>query len=129
MSDNSNQNKGVLVLSDGAGNYYAIPRDVVQAHRVTGEQRDQIEKALGDDVSGYGMMAGPGAAGPGAAGPGAAGPGMAGPGAAGPGAAGPGAAGPGMAGPGAAGPGAAGPGLAGPGVMLSGGFMNIPNFD
>ena len=124
MADNSTQNKGVLVLSDGAGNYYAIPRNVVQEHLVTGEQRDQIEKALGDDVSGYGMMAGPGAAGPGAAGPG-----IAGPGAAGPGAAGPGAAGPGAAGPGIAGPGAAGPGLAGPGVVLSGVFMNIPNFE
>ena len=121
MADNSTQNKAVLVLSDGAGNYYAIPRNVVEEHRVTGEQRDQIEKVLGDDVSGYGMMM----AGPGMAGPGAAGPGLAGPGAAGPGMAGPGAAGPGAAGPGMAGPGAAGPGLAGP--MLSGGFMTIPN--
>jgi hypothetical protein len=47
--------KEALVLSDADGNIYAIPRDIVEAHRVTPEQKAQLEELLGDDVSGYTM--------------------------------------------------------------------------
>ncbi len=50
----SDQNE-VLVLTDEAGNLYAIPRDVVEQHRLTGEQKAQFESQLGEDVSGYSM--------------------------------------------------------------------------
>ncbi len=47
-------NLNTLVLSDQAGNVYVIPVATLQSHLVLGEQKAQIEKLLGDDVSGYG---------------------------------------------------------------------------
>src|SRR5689334_6536277 len=45
----------VLVLSDEAGNMYAIPRQVVEQHMLTDQERAQIESQLDEDVSGYSM--------------------------------------------------------------------------
>ena len=93
MADNTTNSKELLVLSDQEGNYFAIPRDVVEQHRVTGEQKEQIEQLMGSDVSGYGMLAAPNAYGPTASGPAAYGkahgPAMEGPAMEGPSAAGP----------------------------------------
>ncbi len=48
------QTQEMLVLNDRSGNWYAIPRDVVERHRATGKQKEQIERLFaGDDVSGY----------------------------------------------------------------------------
>ncbi len=46
-------NPNALVLSDQAGNYYLFPLAVLQSHLVTGAQKAQVEKLMGDDVSGY----------------------------------------------------------------------------
>jgi hypothetical protein len=46
-------NDEVLILSDGEGIYYEIPREVVEQHRVSDERKAEIEAAAGDDVSGY----------------------------------------------------------------------------
>lgn len=53
MTDNRSDK--VLILTDEEGNMYAIPRDVVESHRVTGEEKAQLESQLGADVSGYNM--------------------------------------------------------------------------
>lgn len=42
-----------LVLRGGKGAYYAIPLEVVQAHRVPDEQVGAITEREGGDVSGY----------------------------------------------------------------------------
>jgi hypothetical protein len=69
-----------LVLTDQQGNYYAIPREVLESHRVTGEQKAQIEEAMGGDVEGFrwaanrSATAGPQTAGADIAGPQAVGP-------------------------------------------------------
>ncbi len=47
-------NDEVLVLSDGEGTYYEIPREVVEQHRVSDERKAEIEAAAEDDVSGFG---------------------------------------------------------------------------
>ena len=46
-------NDEVLILSDGEGTYYEIPREVVEQHRVSAERKAEIEAAAEDDVSGY----------------------------------------------------------------------------
>lgn len=43
----------MLVLADGSGSYYSIPRETVESYRVTEAQKASIEKVLGDDVAGY----------------------------------------------------------------------------
>ncbi|MFL5734410.1 MAG: pentapeptide MXKDX repeat protein [Chloroflexia bacterium] len=48
----------VLVLNDQEGNWYAIPRDVVEQHRATAAQKAEIHKILGDDVSGSALTMG-----------------------------------------------------------------------
>jgi hypothetical protein len=45
----------VLVLTGEGGEIYAIPRDVVERHRLTGERKQAVERELGDDVTGYSM--------------------------------------------------------------------------
>ena len=56
MADNTS-NTGdtveALVLTDQSGNYYAIPREIIERFRVTGEKQVQVEELLGQDVSGY----------------------------------------------------------------------------
>src|SRR5688572_6936744 len=47
-------NDEVLVLSDGEGTYYEIPREIVEQHRVSDERKKEIEAAAEDDVSAYG---------------------------------------------------------------------------
>jgi hypothetical protein len=44
-----------LVLSDPDGNWYAIPRQTVERHRVTGELKEQVDQVLGQDVEGFSM--------------------------------------------------------------------------
>ncbi len=55
MADNTAGNDEFLLLTDENGNYFAIPRGTVEKYKATGEQRDQIEQALGEDVSGFSM--------------------------------------------------------------------------
>ncbi len=55
MADNTKGSDEFLILSDENGNYFAIPRETVEKYKASGEQRDQIEQALGEDVSGYSM--------------------------------------------------------------------------
>lgn len=42
-----------LVLRDGEGNYYRISREVLEAHRVSEEERPGLEAALGGDTGGF----------------------------------------------------------------------------
>lgn len=44
-------NDEVLMLVDAEGNYYEIPREIVEKHRVSEERKAEIESA--EDVSGY----------------------------------------------------------------------------
>src|SRR6476619_539862 len=53
MAGDISDSGDVLVLSDNEGNVYAIPRPVVERHRLTPEQRAQVEQELGDDVAGF----------------------------------------------------------------------------
>jgi hypothetical protein len=46
-----------LVLTDSEGNLYAIPRETVEQHRVTGDEKTTIERGLGDDVRGFAQFA------------------------------------------------------------------------
>jgi len=46
-------NDEVLMLSDGEGNYYEIPREIVEQHKVSNERKAEIEAADEDDVSGF----------------------------------------------------------------------------
>lgn len=54
MSSESATTREVLILSDDSGNMYAIPRDVLVNHKLTGEQKAAVEKELSkDDVEGF----------------------------------------------------------------------------
>ena len=53
MAGDTSESDDVLVLSDHHGHMYAIPRDVVERHRLTPEQRTEIEKQIGEDVAGF----------------------------------------------------------------------------
>jgi len=53
MAGDMSENNDMLVLSDHHGNMYAIPRDVVVKHRLTPEQRAELEKQVGEDVAGF----------------------------------------------------------------------------
>jgi hypothetical protein len=44
-----------LVLSDSEGNMYAIPRETLERYKVTGEQKAEVQRSLGDDVQGFGF--------------------------------------------------------------------------
>ena len=55
MSDQNTRNDEFLLLTDEEGNYFAIPRGTVEQYRAEGEQKERIEKALGEDVSGFSM--------------------------------------------------------------------------
>ena len=46
-----------LVLTDGEGKLYAIPRETVERYKVSGEQKAEIERELGDEVQGFSMFA------------------------------------------------------------------------
>ncbi len=55
MEDEAKQTE-VLVLTDGEGNLYAIPRETLERHKLSGEGKAWLEKQMGehgDDVSGY----------------------------------------------------------------------------
>ena len=54
MEDEAKQTE-VLVLTDGEGNLYAIPRETLQRHKLSGEGRAWLEKQMGDhdDVWGH----------------------------------------------------------------------------
>lgn len=49
------QDQEMLLLIDENEVMYAIPREVVESYRVKEEQKVDLEKLLGDDVSGYTM--------------------------------------------------------------------------
>jgi hypothetical protein len=55
MDDNTNTDGDVLLLTDEAGNMYAIPREALERHRVSGEEKARWEQLTGDEVSGYSM--------------------------------------------------------------------------
>ena len=85
MAQEPTGTREVVILSDNKGTFYAIPRKVVEDHRLTDEQRAKLEGLLGgDEVSGYAMMRRPLAEGPNAEGPLAEGPNTQGPSAEGP---------------------------------------------
>lgn len=42
-----------LVLTDSEGNYYVVPRDVIEQTRVADSAKDDIDAALGIDTSGF----------------------------------------------------------------------------
>jgi len=48
-------NKEMLLLVDENETMYAIPREVVESYLLTDEQKVNLKKYLGDDVSGYTM--------------------------------------------------------------------------
>jgi hypothetical protein len=50
MADNSIE---ALVLSDADGNYYVIPRDVIEQTRVAPEAIESIDAELGVETSGF----------------------------------------------------------------------------
>jgi hypothetical protein len=50
MADNSTE---ALVLSDTDGNYYVIPRDVIEQTRVAPEANDSIDAELGIETQGF----------------------------------------------------------------------------
>jgi len=48
------ENDDILVLTDGEGSYYAVPRVALEAFRVADAQRDGLEDAIGaGDVQGF----------------------------------------------------------------------------
>lgn len=49
----SDMKNEVLLLTDRAGSYYAIPVGDLAAYRVAGESKDEIGQMLGADVEGY----------------------------------------------------------------------------
>ena len=55
MANDAVQGNEMLVLTDENGNTYAIPREVVERHRVTADRKAAMERELGEDVSGYSM--------------------------------------------------------------------------
>jgi hypothetical protein len=55
MTSNTGDNQEVLVLNDHEGNWYAIPREIVERHRATAAQKAEIEQVLGNDVQGFQM--------------------------------------------------------------------------
>lgn len=55
MINHGSDEGDILVLTDEEGNMYAIPRQVVEQHRLTEAQKAEITSELGDDVSGYSM--------------------------------------------------------------------------
>jgi len=50
MAENSTE---ALVLSDTDGNYYVIPRDVIEQTRVAPEANDTIDAELGIETQGF----------------------------------------------------------------------------
>ena len=44
-----------LVFNDGAGHYYAIPRETVEHYRLSEEEQAELMKGLDDEVLGYVM--------------------------------------------------------------------------
>jgi class 3 adenylate cyclase len=50
---NASDQREALVLTDGKGNWYAIPAEIVEKHKVTGERKAKIEQLIGDGVTGY----------------------------------------------------------------------------
>lgn len=53
MNESYSETGQTLVLSDDAGNYYAIPVTDLEQYRVSDEQKDNINESLGDDVAGF----------------------------------------------------------------------------
>lgn len=54
MSSENSNTREVLILTDETGNMYAIPRDVLVNHILTGEQKAAVEKELSsEDVAGF----------------------------------------------------------------------------
>ena len=50
----SSEQAEMLILADGKGDYYRIPRSVLEQGRVPDDQKAQLEQALNqDDTSGF----------------------------------------------------------------------------
>ena len=45
----------MLVLRDGAGTYYRVPRALVEAGRVSDDEQARWEAALGEDTGGFAL--------------------------------------------------------------------------
>jgi hypothetical protein len=57
MAEDNERKGDILILSDQEGNFYGIPCDRLDEHRLTGEQLDKARQILGtdDQVTGYGV--------------------------------------------------------------------------
>lgn len=53
----ANDERDVMLFGDAEGNYYLLPRDVVEAGRVPEEQKPQVQELIGD-VSGHIIIVG-----------------------------------------------------------------------
>lgn len=42
-----------LLLRDGEGNYYEIPRGVIASYRVSAARKAELDAATGEDVTGF----------------------------------------------------------------------------
>jgi hypothetical protein len=42
-----------LLIIDESGDYFAIPREVVESHRLSTEERASVDEELGEDVEGF----------------------------------------------------------------------------
>ena len=47
-----------LVLADADGNYYVLPRELIELSKVRDETKDQVEEQAGADTSGYSALGG-----------------------------------------------------------------------
>ena len=48
-----------LILRDQQGDFYVIPAEAVEAGKVPADKADQLQSALGSEVSGYGFFFSP----------------------------------------------------------------------
>ncbi len=55
MASDTTRDNEMLVFNDPEGNYYAIPREMVERHKVTDEEKAELQNLMGDEVSGYSM--------------------------------------------------------------------------
>jgi hypothetical protein len=54
---NTSEKKNALVLTDGKGNWYAVPTEILEQHKVTGDRKAEIERLFGDTASGFSFEA------------------------------------------------------------------------
>jgi hypothetical protein len=60
MSNETTNEQETFLIIDESGNYFALPTDVVESHRLSPEERASVDEALGEDVQGFAKGAGAG---------------------------------------------------------------------